>query len=381
MEKIGIDARFFTSKATGIGRHVYELVQGLAKLDKENEYILFLKPEEYGTFELPGQNFQKEKTDAKHYSFAEQWTFLHQLNKHQFDLMVFPHFNAPTFYNRPFVVTIHDLTLHLFPGKKKADFLSRLAYKQVISRVNKKAKHCFAVSQNTKKDMMEYLKVPEDKITVTYNGVTQSFSYVKEAAALNDFRIKYDLPKKYFLYTGVSRSHKNIVGLLKAYSLFLKNNPEADISLVLAGPIDDTYSEVPETIQEFDLECRVKRTGFFPEENFSKLFSASVGYVFPTFYEGFGIPPLEAMQCGIPVAVSHTSSLPEACGEAAIYFDPYDIEDMAGALEKLAFDEELRQDLVEKGFEQCRKFRWADMVEGMFEVYQNVLGEARINLS
>ena len=375
MKKIGIDARFFTSKATGIGRHVYELVQGLARIDTENEYIIFLKPEEYEIFELPGQNFKKEKTDAKHYSFAEQWNLLRQLNAHQFDLMVFPHFNAPIFYNRPFVVTIHDLTLHLFPGKKKADRVSRLAYKFVIHQVTKKAKHCFAVSENTKRDMMKYLNTPEQKITVTYNGVTQSFAPVREVEVLHAFRSKYNLPEKYFLYTGVSRSHKNIVGLLQAYALFLKNNPDADISFVLAGPIDKTYSEVPETIKALNLEDKVIRPGFFPEEDFAKLFSASVGYVFPTFYEGFGIPPLEAMQCGVPVATSNTSSLPEACGEAAIYFDPYDIQDMARALEQLAFDENLRRVLIDKGYRQCRKFRWEDMVGRMYEVYQKILNE------
>ena len=378
MKTIGIDARFFSPKATGIGRHVYELVQGLAKLDTQNQYTIFLKPEEYETFELPGSNFQKEKTNAKHYSFAEQWTFLQQLNAHQFDLMVFPHFNAPIFYNRPFVVTIHDLTLHLFPGKKKADWISRLAYKFVIHQITRKAKHCFAVSENTKRDMIKYLNTPEEKITVTYNGVTQSFAPVREVGVLDAFRSKYNLPQKYFLYTGVSRSHKNIVGLLKAYALFLKNNPEADIFLVLAGPIDDTYSEVPDTIKELQLEDKVIRTGFFPEEDFAKLFSASVGYVFPTFYEGFGIPPLEAMQCGVPVASSNTSSLPEACGEAAIYFDPYDIEDIAKALEQLAFDENLRRGLIEKGYQQCQKFRWEEMVGKMYQVYQEILNKKEL---
>lgn len=374
MKKIGIDARFFTSKATGIGRHVYELVQGLASLDQVNEYTIFLKPEAYEDFALPGPHFKKEKTTAKHYSFAEQWTLLRQLNKHQFDLMVFPHFNAPIYYNRPFVVTIHDLTLHLFPGKKKADFLSRFAYKYVINQVTKKAAHCFAVSENTKRDMMKYLKVPDSKITVTYNGVTPHFHPVRSQEVLKKFRSQYQLPEKYFLYTGVSRSHKNIVGLLKAYALFLKNNPTSDRALVLAGPIDATYSEVPEAIKSLNLETKVKRTGFFPEEDFSKLFSASQGYVFPSFYEGFGIPPLEAMQCGVPVAVSNTSSLPEACGEAAIYFDPYDIADMANALEKLAFDEGLRRSLIDKGYWQCQQFRWESMVGKMREVYGKVLG-------
>ncbi len=370
MKKIGIDARFFTPKATGIGRHVYELVQGLAKLDKTNQYTIFLKPEEFKTFSAPGPNFKKEKTDAAHYSFAEQWHFLHQLNRHKFDLMVFPHFNAPIFYIRPFVVTIHDLTLHFFPGKKKADILSRLAYKTVINRVTKKAKHCFAVSENTKKDMIKCLGIPKEKISVTYNGVVQAFEPIKDEKTVKAFKTAYSLPSKYFCYTGVLRSHKNIAGLIQAYHLFLQRNPNSDIDLVLAGPVDKIYDEVPKTIKQLKLENRVHLTGFFPEKDFSKLLSGAVGYVFPSFYEGFGIPPLEAMQCKTPTAVSNTSSLPEVCEEASIYFNPYNTEKIAESMVKLAFDEKLREELVEKGFVQCKKFKWEDMVEEMFRIYQ-----------
>ncbi len=373
MKKIGIDARFFTEKATGIGRHVYELVQNLAKLDSENQYTLFLKPEEYERFELPGLNFQKEKTDAPHYSFAEQWKFLRQLNKHQFDLMVFPHFNAPIFYHRPFVVTIHDLTLHFFPGKKKSDIFSRLAYKLVINTVTRKAAHCFAVSENTKRDMINYLKVPEEKITVAHNGVTQSFKPETDRATLQKFKKMYHLPEHYFLYTGVFREHKNILGLIHAYVQFLNKNPHSNVDLVLAGPTTSD-TEIQELIHKLKLEKRVKMVGFFPKKDLATFISGATAYIFPSFYEGFGLPPLEAMQCGTPVAVSNTSSLPEVCEEAALYFDPYKVAEIAEAMEKLAKETDLRKKLVEKGFVQCQKFKWEAMAKKMFEEYKKILG-------
>lgn len=373
MKKIGIDARFCTAKATGIGRHVFELIQGIAEIDKENEFHVFLNEEQYEAFICPGKNFYKYKTQAKHYSFAEQINFWRQLESHKFDLMVFPHFNAPLLYSRPFVVTIHDLTLHKFPGGKKRDIISKLAYRLLIHTVVRKAKHCFAVSENTKKDMMKYLKVPEEKVHVCYNGVSQRFSPIHDIKCLGKFRKKHQLPENYILYTGVFRSHKNIERLIDAYALCKEKYQKFQHSLVLAGPHDSASTNIPERIKRHGLEKDIFLTGFFPEEEMQELYSASTAYIFPSLYEGFGIPPIEAMQCEIPVACSNTSSLPEVCGDAVLYFDPYNTEEMSEALFKVISNKKLRKDLVEKGKKQSQKFSWKDMVEKMYRVYKNFL--------
>ncbi len=370
--KIGIDARFFTEQATWIGRHVFELVKFLAKNDTQNNYILFLNKEQFSKFELPSNKFTKELTEAKHYSFDEQFHFLKQINKHNFDLMVFPHFNAPIFYNKPFVVTIHDLTLHLFPGKKKTDFFSRLAYKLVIKTVTRKAKHCFAVSENTKQDMINFLKLKEDKITVTYNWVSQKFIPIDDYKILEQNKKEYNLPKQYFLYTWVQRSHKNIKGLIQAYKIYCKNNPSSTIELVIAWPKDKTYTEIPDLINSLDLENRVHLIWLFPEKDFCKLICWAEAYIFPSFYEGFWIPPLEAMQCWVPVASSNTSSLPEVCGEAVEYFNPYKIEEIANAMEIISTNEKRIVELIKKWFIQCKKFKWEDMGEKMLKIYNSI---------
>jgi glycosyltransferase involved in cell wall biosynthesis len=378
MKQIGIDARFFTERATGVGRHVYELIQQLSKLDSTNHYTVFLKESEFNRFVPPAHNFSKALTTAPHYSLSEQITFLKQLNNYQFDLMVFPQFNAPILYKRPFVVTIHDLTLHKFPGKKKTNLIARLAYKVVINIITKRAKHCFAVSKNTKQDMIKILGLPANKITVSYNGVTPKFKPIKTNSSFNK---KHKLPSDYFLYTGVSRSHKNLVGLIKAYEKFLKKQKssspplrkDSEIHLVLAGPIDPTYDEIDFVIKKLKLENKVHRLGLFPEQHMNELYNAAIAYVFPSYYEGFGLPPLEAMQCGIPVACSNTSSLPEVCGQAVIYFDPYKTDSMSQALEAVAFNQTKRKQCIKQGFIQCQKFTWEEMVQKMFKVYQNIL--------
>ncbi len=373
-KKIGIDARFCTDHSTGVGRHVEELIKNLAKLDKDTQYVCFMKPEIAKNFKIPGKNFKIEPTYSPHYSVSEQFSFLRQINYHNFDLMVFPQFNLPIFYRGKYVVTIHDLTLHLFPGKKKTDIFSRLAYKFIINRAVTKAKHIFAVSQNTKKDLIRILKVDQKKISVTYNGVSRIFKPIKAEDVKQKFRKKYKISTKYFLYTGVLRTHKNVLGLINTYAKFQEKHGDKQIDLVLTGPKDQIYwNEIKNLIKKLNLEQNIHHLGLVPHEEMNLLFGSSFAYIFPSFYEGFGIPPIEAMGCDIPVACSDTSSLPEACGDAALYFDPYDQNSMIEAFEQISFNKILRKDLVKKGQTQCQKFSWKKMTEQMLTVYKRII--------
>ncbi len=360
---------------TGIGRYTFELIRQLALLDSANEYVVFLRKEAFDSFAPPNPRFSKVLADFPHYSLAEQTSFLRVLNRENLDLMHFCHFNAPLFYNRPFVVTIHDLTLSFFPGKKMNNWLRRIAYHLVLKTVTRKARKIIAVSQHTQKDLAELFRIPEQDVSVIYNGVDPHFATPTRIGkgALSD---QFGLHKPYFLYTGVWRDHKNLVGLIHAFHGLWKES-EGKYQLAITGRPNPRYPEVPETIRDLGLETEIRLTGLVTDEELKALYQHALAYVFPSFYEGFGFPPLEAMLCGIPVAASNTSSIPEICGEGnALFFNPYNIPEMQQALARIARDEVLRSKLVEGGRAHVRRFDWGKMASSVLEVYNSAIQDS-----
>ena len=369
--RIGIDARMYGPGFTGIGRYSYELIQNLAQIDQENEYVIFLRKDAYETFDPPNERFSKVLADFPHYSFAEQIGFLKLLNKTKLDLMHFAHFNAPIFYNKPYIVTIHDLTLSFFPGKKFTSFWRRLAYRFVLRTVTRKAKKIIVVSENTKKDLQKLLKAPEERIEVIYNGVNPEFARPSETLR-PDMMKKLGIQKPYFLYTGVWRDHKNIVGMVKAFAELNKEIGN-QYNLVITGRHNPSYKEIPDTIKAMDLENEVHLVGLVSEDDVRALYQYALAYVFPSFYEGFGLPPLEAMLCGTPVAASNKSAIPEICGEGnVLYFDPYDIKDIKEKMRIIATDASVRQRLVDRGFERVKTFDWNKMATQVLNLYNQM---------
>ncbi len=372
--KIGIDARMYGIGFTGIGRYNAELIKYLTTLDTENDYVLFMKKKAFDEFKCPNKRFQKRLADFDHYSLDEQVKFNRLLKKERLDLMHFTHFNAPIFYNRPFVVTIHDLTLSFFPGKKMNHPIYRLAYHLVIRTVTRKAKKIIAVSKNTKKDLVESLKIDPKKIEVIYNGVSEKFGETKPIET-SELKKKYGIKKPFFLYTGVWRDHKNIVGLIKAFKA-LDDKVGNKYELVITGSNNATYHEVPDTIKKLNLSSKVHLVGLVPEEDLYALYISALAYVFPSFYEGFGLPPLEAMQCGTPTVVSNVSAIPEVCGEGnALFFDPYDLSDMQAKMEQIASDKALRNKLIERGYKRVKYFDWEEMSKAILKTYKHFDGE------
>lgn len=373
--RIGIDARMFSSEFTGIGRYVYELVHQLIKIDKKNEYVLFMNKPAYEEFEPPNKRISKVLVNAKHYSFAEQTRFLWKLWRAKLDLMHFTHFNAPILYRGATIVTIHDLTLSFFPGKKMNSWFYRQAYNVVLKNAVRHAKRIIAVSKNTKQDLIEIAKTSPAKVEVIYEGVGENFGPKLDREGIDDLLKKYNITKEFMLYTGVWRSHKNLVNMIKAFDLFCGEGDEGfDAQLVITGEESPYYPEVKRTVKEYDLEHKVVFTDLVPEDELTALYQAAKVYIFPSLYEGFGLPPLEAMRCGTPVIASKVSCIPEICGEEnAVFFDPYDPEDIANAMRKLWLDDDLRAELRERGLTHSRKFSWEKMAEKTLEVYDELL--------
>jgi len=378
--RIGIDCRMYSSRFTGIGRYVYELTENLFRTDPQNEYVLFFNEPEFSLFTPPNSKVKKVLVDAPHYSYAEQTKFLHLLNKEKLDLMHFTHFNAPIFYNKPSVVTIHDLTLSFYPGKKMSSPVHRFGYHLTIKTAVNKAKKIIAVSWNTKKDLQQLFRTDDKKISVIYEGVHEKFQPLKseqDLKKIEDVKKKYGLAfngKPYLLYTGVWRSHKNLPKLLKAFHI-LKNDYDYQGSLVITGRKDPMYApELEEKALSLKLEDDVIFTGLVDEKDLVHLYNGAQAYVFPSLYEGFGLPPLEAMQCGIPVVASNISSIPEICGkDNAVFFNPEDPEDMAEKIFNVTSEPSLREKLIANGLKRVKNFSWQKMTEQTLKVYHQAL--------
>jgi len=392
--RIGIDCRMFFSGFTGIGRYTFELVKNLEKIsikdpEHQHQYVLFFNKDAFSKFTPTAPNFEKVEVDAPHYSFKEQTSFLKALNAQKLDLMHFTHFNAPIRYKKPFIVTIHDLTHTLFPGRKMTALPYRLAYKAVVKSAVSKAKKIIAVSENTKQDLIKIHHVPSHKIEVVYEGANADyykFTPEQEQQAEARLKEKYNITRPFLLYTGVHRYHKNLPRLIEAFEILTTESPDQpensddsqfaqanlskDLSLVITGKKDPFYPEVEQEVAVRNLTSKVNFPGFVSEQDLISLYNIAEVYVFPSLYEGFGLPILEAMQCGTPVAASNVSSIPEVAGaDNALFFDPESPQDIVQKITQILADEQLSASLREKGLQRVKAFSWAKMANEILDIY------------
>jgi len=277
------------------------------------------------------------------------------------------------------VVTIHDLTPLILPGMVDFRAGERIVYKFKL-KCAQKAERIIADSENTKKDIIKLLKVNEEKVKVIYLARDSKFHPIENRDILDEIRKKYHLKKSFILYVGgLSSETKNIKRLIKAFARLLKMS-ETKYDLVIVGEYKGNYYQpyfksLQRVIREHSLEGKVIFVGFIPEEDLLSLYNAAELFVFPSLYEGFGIPPLEAMACGTPVVSSNAASLPEVVGDAALLFDPHKIEEMTQAMQKVLMDNNLCQSLITKGFKQVRKFSWEETARETLKVYEEIVRE------
>jgi len=377
-KKIGIDARFFGPKDKGFGRYTQKLIENLEKTDHKNQYFIFLRKERWNNYQAQNSNFKKVLTDYRWYGWKEQIFLPLKLKKYKLDLVHFTHFNVPIFYRGKFIVTIHDLTLRHFPTYKK-NFknlifypFKNLAYKIVFKHAIKNSEKIIAISEYTKKDILKYYKVNPDKIKVIYEGVPENFKFQISNFKSNP-NLKFQIKKPYLLYMGNAYPHKNLKRLILTFN---KLNQEPKIrnqgyKLVLVGQEDYFYKKLKLEIRNLKLEIgdKIIFPGFISDEGLDVIYRAADLYVFPSLSEGFGLPPLEAMTRGVPVASSNATCLPEILGSGAIYFNPLDIDDIAETIKKVLINENLRKELIKKGFEQIKKYSWKKMAEKTSKLY------------
>lgn len=372
--KIGFDARFY-AEAGGIGRYIRELIAELEKQDSINEYLIFINKKGDKEYQPTNPNFKKVVADIPWYGLREQFCFKAIIKKQKIDLMHFPHWNIPFLFNDPFVVTIHDLILLHFPSRRASTlglltyWIKNLAYKMVLRHAVYKSKKILSPSKFVKEDILEKFKIEPQKIIVSHEGHGYS---VGQARFQNKQMInlqKYSLNKPYLLYVGAAFPHKNLEGLIKAFQIF-QNKYSKKYQLVLTGKRNYFYNQLLSKVAIKRLNDIIF-TDYLPDNELSTLYQGASAYIFPSFYEGFGLPPLEAMAQGVPVIASKTSCLPEILGKAALYFDPTNPEDMAESINRILNDDSLRQELKKRGFEQIKRFSWAKCAQLTLQTYKN----------
>ena len=340
---IGIDARMI--EMSGIGTYIQHLMgHGIYDIALGNE-------EEIRRYD---SDVKIISYDAPIYSPKEQIGFPNKAVKAAgISIMHFPHYNVPIIYRGKYVTTVHDLTHIVLPeflGGKVKYLYARFLMSQSLSR----ASHIFTVSENSKKDIKKYFNIAEDKISITYNAIDDDFR-VKDKAEIDYLYDKYSIPrnKKLLLYVGNLKPHKNLSTLLKA----LKELNRDDVYLLLVGKAFKSV-DLDEQEKQMGIKDKVIHTGMVSKEELIDFYNLADLFVFPSLYEGFGIPPLEAMACGTPVIAADNSSIPEVCGDAAVYFNGNAEDELAGKIVKVIDDDAKQNELIRKGKFRSEIFDW-----------------------
>lgn len=371
--RIGIDARFFgPSVGTGIGRYTQQLIEGLERIDQMNEYIVFLRDENFDLYQPASPRFTKQRAPWRWYSRGEQLQFPRAIRRAKVDFMHYLHFNVPLLTPRPYIVTIHDLILSKYPTIRASTlepvkyWLKQLAYRVVIRNAVRRSEKVIAVTNHTKQDIVSHFGYPEDRIVVTYEGFDKPRAHSNAQA---------DIEAPYLICVGNAYPHKNLERLVDAVAL-LRSRGRKEL-LVLVGRDDFFYQRLRAYVREKKADAFVHFTGYVDDEVLDGLYRRAALCVFPSHYEGFGLPGLEAMARGIPVAAARASCLPEVYGDAAVFFDPDDVNDMAGIIARGLSDEALRDGLRRRGYERLKRYSWSTMAEQTLAVYTTLASRSR----
>lgn len=375
--RIGIDARLYGLEHAGLGRYVLKLVETVLRQDKKNHYVLFLRSNHAAEFR-DKKRVKVVVCDIPIYSFQEQLLLPFVFHKEKLDLLHIPHFNAPLFYLGKYLLTVHDLIKHDSKGMATTTrqpllyFLKRAGYLLLTSLITKRAAAILVPSNFVKEDVAKRLNVSRSKITVTYEAVAGS---IKEVALSpkekTELLAKYGLTQPFIIYTGSVYPHKNVDILIDAIEKHNKLR-EVDLELALVFSRSIFWDRTNKKIEDKGLGHWIKLLGFVDDADVSRLYSLALALVHPSKMEGFGLTGLEAMAVGLPVIASNASCLPEVYGDAALFFNPDSVTDLVDCLDKIIKDQQLREELAEKGYLQARKYSWEKMGAETIAVYNSL---------
>jgi len=381
--RIGIEAKVLTVRAGGIGRYAMQLVQALLAVSTATparvEFVLFTGPQTSRPFlSLSAGTYREYGSPVQSSVWRALYTTPVGIVRQGIDVFHgLDHVGLPPFSKRSrYVVTIYDVIPLLFPYT--FSLRHRLVVRAALARVCKQADMVIVLSQATKADLLQHCRLPEDRVVVIPGACDARFSPAVDHARLTRVRLKYSLPPLYILFLGTLNPRKNVTTLLQAFAQFhhMQQRGDPAVHLVIAGASGWRTADMDRTLQRLELESVVHFPGFLDDVDLPDLYRGAILFVFPSLYEGFGLPVLEAMGCGVPVVTSNAASLPEVAGDAALLVDPYDAEGMAAALTEVVHNETLRRTLRCKGMAQAQKFSWETAARETLDLYTALSGSA-----
>lgn len=381
--KICLDARVVIDEQTGLGNYTYNLLKHLLAIDKKNIYLVLLNKflrKDHPILELKHANLHQIFLDIPGVTWQQQFLVPIHLIKNRPDIYHYPNFDLPVFQPFNSVFTVHDLTYLKHRSLYVNGRTIKNYYTSIIMILGaKKAAKIIAVSESTKQDLIDLLKIPPQKIETIHEGIDGSFlnGHAARSLAASPNRATHAIgADKYFLFIGERRPHKNLVRLIEAFFLF-KKKCQNRYKLVIGGKRYASYDAPERKVQELGLMGEVIFMGYVDESDLSSIYRQAEAFIFPSIYEGFGLPILEAMACEVPVITANLSSMPEIADHSAILVNPYDTNEIAEAMLSIVKNPKLKGILIERGKRKVKEFSWAMAAERTLRVYEDVAAKSK----
>ena len=367
--RIAIDARKLHD--FGFGTYIRNILRGLSRLDRENDYVVLCRPNDVdAVVNGLGANFRAVAEVSRPYSFGEQVRIPLSLVRERVHLFHEPHYVLPFATRCRAVVTIHDCIHLMFPQYLPGS-LAHLYARGAMWTAVRKSDRILTVSEASKRDILRFFDIAADKVAVIYNAIDERFLAPPDLERMDLIRQRYQLDHPFVLYAGNIKPHKNLERLIDAFGR-ARAKGLGDLRLVIVGDELSKYPPLRRAVHRHRLDKYVRFLGFQPNETLAAFYRLARAFAFPSLYEGFGLPPLEAMAHGTPVVTSNVSSLPEVLDSAALLVNPENLFDIARGIRQVLTDETLRKDLVRRGYEQVKRYSWERSAQQVLDVYRSV---------
>ena len=377
--RVAIDIRKINE--FGIGTYIWNLVRNIAELDKRHDYLLIGTQRNFHELGPLPQNFKQLYESEDSSSLRKHWSLPLTLRREAIDLLHVPHHEVPWIVPTRLLVTVHDCVHLLFPEENDSRFKKWRNYMRT-KRVIRMADHVIAVSKSTKNDLINFFNIADSRVSVIHNALDDRFNINTTPEDRQRVLERYQIKDPFVLYSGRIRSHKNVHRLIEAFAVLKSELTEdakyRNLKLIIIGDELSKHQYLRLTVIRSGAQQDVRFFGFVPYSVLRVFYQTAALFAFPSLYEGFGLPPLEAMANRAPVLASNTSSLPEVLDDAALLVNPENVFEIARGMKWILCDETIRETLIKKGATQVAKFSWQVAAKRVIETYQRICGVAAV---